>query len=133
LPVRINRLTGFTERYTPQGKWIPGEGQKKVKSIPDEERAKVKVKQVNNINYADKNAIEDILKGSKEFNLEIYNGSNWTVTDIVFEFKTNGDRTIKLIGSNIIHPLTTGKMSLQRTGEENVSTWEINDIKGYKD
>ncbi len=138
LPVKINRLTGSVEHYNPGYGWVSPQGQesKKGKSIPKEEIAKVIVKQIENlIDYSGRNAVEEILKGSgsKEFNVEIYNGSDWTITDIVFEFKGNDDKVIKLIGSGTIHPLTIGKMSIQRTGAENVTTLKINDIRGYKD
>ncbi len=138
LPVKINRLTGSVEHYHPGYGWVSPQGQKskKGKSIPEKEITKISVKQIENvIDYSGHNVVEEILKGSgsKEFNVEIYNGSEWTITDIVFEFRDNEEKVIKLIGSSTIHPLTIGKMSMQRTGVENVTTMKINDIKGYKD
>jgi hypothetical protein len=65
------------------------------------------------------------------FNATIYNGSNWTITNIVFRFKIGEGKSIKLIGSRVIIPLSMGDISIKVP--EQYSEWEVDEIRGYKD
>lgn len=73
--IRTNRLTGYTEYF--QGKWIPQEEQQNIKkseSLPLEEQIKViGGKAELNRGYTD----------GPYFKAELYNGSSWTITDVI--------------------------------------------------
>lgn len=127
LPVRIHRLTGYTE-YFLMGKWIPQEGQEKSKQskiLPLEEQTKV----TGNAG----------LSGYGSFSGKIYNGGNWTITDMIIRViakEKNGnvrwDR--KFRETQVISPLSTASIDIDVTGDENVASfeWNIEEIRGYK-
>jgi hypothetical protein len=66
LPVRINRITGYTEILSPSG-WSPAQ-EKNLQPIPKDEIAKIEIR-----GFFDG-------KGSYEFT--VYNGSAWTIKRI---------------------------------------------------
>ncbi len=128
LPIRMNRLTGFTEYYNPGKGWVSEQRRQKSKnivSIPAEEKEKVKV----TTNWYNINMLSN---GTGFFDAKIYNGSSWTVTGIVFRFKMKGDKIIKLIGWSTVYPLSMGNVSIQ-SNEEGLLDWEIDEIRGYRD
>lgn len=127
LPVRTHRLTGYTE-YFLMGKWIPQEGQqssKKSKILPLEEH--IKVTGNAGLNYG-------------SFSGKIYNGSNWTITDMIIRViakeksgSVRWDRKFK--ESKVIPPLSTESIYVSVTGDEGVTSfeWNIEEIRGYKE
>lgn len=128
LPVRTHRLTGYTE-YFLMGKWIPQEGQqssKKSKMLPFDEQIKV----TGNAG----------LSGYGSFSGKVYNGSSWTITDMIIRViakEKNGsvrwDRKFK--EARVISPLSTASIYITVTGDENVASfeWNIEEIRGYKE
>lgn len=127
-PVRTHRLTGYTE-YFLMGEWIPQEGQqsrKKSKILPFDEQIKV--------------AGNAGLSGYGSFRGKVYNGSSWTITDMIIRViakEKNGsvrwDRKFK--EAQIISPLSTASIYITVTGDENVASfeWNIEEIRGYKE
>jgi hypothetical protein len=128
LPVRTHRVTGYTE-YFLNGKWIPQEGQqssKKSKMLPLDERIKV----TGNAG----------LNGDGSFSGKVYNGSSWTITDMIIRViakEKNGsvrwDRKFK--EAQVIPALSTARIHITVTGDENVASfeWNIEEIRGYKE
>lgn len=130
LPTKTNRITGFTEYYM-SGAWHSEGGNKKIKPLPEGERNKVTVKSGEGklTSYEIWNTpFTDIVK---TLNAEVYNGSNWTITSLVIQFKIEDDKNIKLIGSEIIPPLSTGIISIK--SPESFKGWEVYEIRGYRD
>ncbi|MEW6068110.1 MAG: hypothetical protein AB1610_07460 [Nitrospirota bacterium] len=126
-PVRTHRLTGYTE-YFLMGKWIPQKGQERSK--------KSEILSVEEQNKVTGNAG---LSGYGSFSGKIYNGSSWTITDMIIRViakEKNGnvrwDRKFK--ETQIISPLSTASIYIAVTGDENVAsfTWGIEEIRGYK-
>ena len=126
-PVRTHRLTGYTE-YFLMGKWIPQGGQERSKQseiLPFVEMAKV----TGNAG----------LSGYGSFSGKIYNGSDWTITDMIIRViakEKNGnvrwDRKFK--ETQVISSLSTANIYITVTGDENVPSfeWNIEEIRGYK-
>lgn len=126
-PVKTHRLTGYT-KYFLMGRWIPQEGQKRSKQsdiLPVGEQTKV----TGNAG----------LSGVGSFRGKIYNGSSWTITDMIIRViarEKNGnvrwERNFK--ETQIISPLSTASIYIEVTGDENVASteWYIEEIRGYK-
>ena len=128
MPIRINRLTGYTE-YFADGKWNPEEGHEKftIQTLPVEEQAKVTG-----------NASLKYPYGS--FSGKIYNGTEWTITELTFRIvvkeKDGSARWYRLFKeSKTIEPLSTGSFSISVTGAEDIASfdWYIVEVLGYKD
>ncbi len=132
-PIRINRLTGYTE-YFEDGKWNPEEEHEKITiqtfvnhaSLPADEQAKVTG-----------NASFDYPHGS--FSGKIYNGSEWTITKfilrVVAKEKDDSIRWSRKFSKTMtIEPLSTSSFSISVTGDNGVSScdWYIEEILGYK-
>jgi len=126
-PIRINRLTGYTE-YFEDGKWNPEEEHEKVtiQTLPADEQAKVTG-----------NASFDYGLGS--FSGKIYNGSEWTITKfilrVVAKEKDDSIRWNRKFSKTMtIAPLSTSSFSISVTGDKGVSScdWYIEEILGYK-
>lgn len=127
LPVRIHRLTGTTE-YFLMGTWYPEVGKEiKIQSVilPFEEMIKV----TGNAG----------LTGYGSFSGKIYNGSNWTITDMIIRViakekdgQVRWDR--KFNETQVINPLSTTSITITVTGDANVASteWNIGEIRGYK-
>jgi len=126
-PVRINRLTGYTEYFT-LNKWVPAEGQqKKIKGI------KVPIEILSEITG---NA--SISYGA--FSGKIYNGSNWTITNITFRVqvkeKDGNIRWNRKFNESIqITPLSTSSFSISVTGDQGIDTfdWDVVEALGFMD
>ena len=126
LPLRINRLTGYTECFL-GSKWEPRNEQKnKIKSIqiPFEESFKITG-----------NASLD--RGT--FSGKIYNGSDWNITKIKFRVKAiEKDGKVRwdreFVDLNNIAPFTTSSFFVSVTGDNEIGSfeWNINDVWGYK-
>jgi hypothetical protein len=128
-PVRTNRLTGHTEYYL-AGEWLSGgakERSTQAEILPVEEQAKV----TGNAN----------LSGYGSFSGKIYNGSNWTITEIKIRVAAKGENGVvkwnrEFMTTTTIGPLTTEDFSFNVTGDENVSIalteWGIVEVHGYK-
>lgn len=121
-PVRTHRLTGYTE-YFLRGKWISS---KKSKILPYDEQVKV----TGNAG----------LSGYGSFSGKAYNGSNWTITDMIIRVvakEKNGsirwDRKFK--ETQVIPPLSIASIDITVTDDENVASfeWNIEEIHGYKE
>ena len=131
-PVKINRITGYAEHYYPGVGWVSPQNNKKARVIPSEECDKIKVTRGTTKKTDNIGELIESLNQNADFEVVVYNGSQWTVTEILFIFKTADNKTIKLVGSGTIRPFTTSDMSIKVTGEEDKSTWKIKEIRGYK-
>jgi hypothetical protein len=126
IPIKTNRLTGFTEHYV-SGKWYSqNQKSRKGSTIPIAEREKITVKQEFSLKDFDSTDVD-----KNYFRAKIYNGSNWTITDITIRFKIEEGNILKLIGYGVIQPLSMGNISIERP--KNFLEWEIDEIKGYQD
>lgn len=124
-PVRINRLTGYTEYFT-LNKWVPAEGhKKKIKGIkvPSEIRSEI----TGNASV-----------GLGSFSGKIYNGSNWTITNITFRLrvkeKDGNVRWDRKFNKSIqITPLSTSSFSIPVMGDKGIDSfdWNIVEVIGY--
>lgn len=125
-PVRINRLTGNAEHYM-MGGWVSQNVKKKWFRdwvLPDDESRKV----TGNANF-----------GYVGFSGKIYNGSSWTITEMVVRIVAKeNDGSIrwdrKFRTSVSIPPLETESIYFDVTGEEGarLGGWYIDEIRGYK-
>ena len=127
LPVRMNRLTGNTEYFT-MGQWLAQkdeEAEKKSTVLPLAEQAKVS----GNAG----------LSGYGLFSGNIYNGSNWTITDMIIlvlakekDGTVRWDRRFKTTA--VIPPLSTRSIQFSVTGDDGVAStsWSIEEIHGYE-
>lgn len=102
LPVRINRLSGYTEILYDSG-WERTVSDKEIYAIPKEEIAKIKT-------------IGDFKEGCYKFN--IYNGSDWTIKRIKISIvlKDGNDKKLwERIYETManIRPFSTGSCSLE--------------------
>lgn len=128
---RINRLTGHTEIFE-GGKWI---SEKKASERAQEERLK-------NLPLSDLTKLPgNAYLGDGEFKGRIYNGSDWTVEEVVFRvFAKEKDGSVrwdrKFLGSFSypLSPLKTESFSVNVTGEEGIDSfdWSIVEAKGFK-
>ena len=126
LPVRINRLTGYTE-YFVLGKWVPERDQEKKQKgtrIPHEVRSKITGNA--SLSYG-------------TFSGNIYNGSGWTITNITFRViakeKDGSVRWDRKFNKSIqIDPLSTSYFSVAVTGDEGIASydWYIDEVLGFK-
>lgn len=123
IPIRINRLTRYTE-YFVGGKWNPEKGHGRKKKLP----ANVQAEITGNASLS---------YGS--FSGKIYNGSDWTVTELIFRVvakekdgSIRWDRKFKK--SITIEPLSTSSFGISVTGNEDISSfdWYIEEALGYK-
>ena len=127
LPVRTNRLTGSTE-YFLMGQWIAQKSQeakKKSTVLPLSEQAKVS----GNAG----------LSGYGSFSGRIYNGSNWTITDMIIRvLPKEKDGTVRwnrrFKTSEVIPPLSTQSIQFSVTGDDGVASveWSIEEIRGHE-
>ena len=125
-PVRINRVTGYTE-YFVLGTWNPEKGQKKkAKGSKLPYDARLKITGNASLRYGD-------------FSGKIYNGSDWTITSITFRVEAKEKDGIvrwdrKFKKSIKIEPLSTSSFSITVTGDEGIGShvWYIDEIIGYK-
>ena len=129
--IRINRLTGYTERFI-GGKWYPERGhekkekkKKEIQRLPANEQAKITGKAG--------------LTKSGLFGAQIYNGSDWTVWQLIFRVvakeedgSIRWDRKFKR--SITIDPLSAKSFYIGQTGDEGVPYfyWNIEEALGYK-
>ncbi len=126
LPLRINRLTGYTEHFV-LGEWVPEKSQEKKNKnsgIPSEEIVKI----TGNASLSD-----------GYFSGKLYNGSSWTISDITFRIiAKKKDGTIKwnrdFNKSIRIDPLTTSLFSITVIGDEGIDNfdWLITKAFGFK-
>ncbi len=97
LPVRINRLTGYTEWFV-VGRWKPvsDSNRKQGKNIPSEEVTKIIVNA--NLDYS-------------LFGGAIYNGTDWFITSITFEIivKSSIFEGLELQDGGKLHVVGTGR------------------------
>jgi hypothetical protein len=110
------------------GQWFPEKAQetkKKTKVLPLSEHIKV----TGNAG----------LTGYGSFSGKIYNGSDWTITDLIIRVmpkekdgKIRWDRRFQ--ASEVIPPLSTRSIQVAVTGDENVAAieWSIEEIRGYE-
>lgn len=146
-PVRMNRVTGYTEHYL-FGKWVPQEQQTTVLArveeiLPPEEQAKVTG-----------NAGFDIFGDA--FVGEIYNGSDdWTITSLILRItviheskpessikpqfnlqeaeRPNPKWERKFKTETLISPLSTGRINISvKSNKTDVPAWSIEEIRGYR-
>ena len=128
-PVRINRLTGHTEKYSPMaGEWIAAkedEEQRVIQTLPFSESVKV--------------TGSARLSGYGSFGGSIYNGSSWTITKLRFSVtaKEEGgsvrwDR--KFDKPILLSPLTSKEFHISVAGDAGVRSqaWHIDGAWGYK-
>lgn len=125
-PVKINRITGQTKMYY-LGEWMaPLKNKKETKNMifPYEER--IKITGNASISYG-------------SFSGKIYNGSDWTIKEIIFsvklEEKDNSirwDRKFKHVIT--VLPLSTSSFNLDITGDGAHGSfgWQIEEVWGYK-
>lgn len=67
-----------------------------------------------------------------EIKAKVYNGSRWTITDMIIRYKADaGDDTLKLKYSIKIQPLSMGDIVIDLP--MGYKGWEIDEIKGYKE
>src|SRR3989304_9570841 len=121
-PVRINRLTGNSDIFV-LGKWS-SQDVKNSKILPDSEQYKI----TGNAG----------LNGYGSFSGKVYNGSNWNITELTIQVAAKEkDGSMrwnrKYTAKTAIAPLTTGFISFDVTGEENIasSEWSIEEVYGY--
>ena len=125
IPIRINRITGYTE-YFADGKWNPEarQGKTTIQTLPEFEQ----------VNVTGKASLE-----YGTFSGDIYNGSEWTITELVFRVvakekddSIRWDRKFKR--SIIINPLSAKSFYIGQTGDEGVPSfyWDIEEALGYK-
>jgi hypothetical protein len=79
------------------------------------------------------------LSGYGSFSGRIYNGSNWTITDMIIRVlpkekdgTVRWDRRFK--ASEVIPPLSTQSIQFSVTGDDGVASieWSIEEIRGYE-
>jgi len=125
IPIRINRITGYTE-YFADGKWNPEarQGKTTIQTLPEFEQ----------VNVTGKASLE-----YGTFSGDIYNGSEWTITELVFRVVAKEkDDSIrwdrKFSESMTIEPLSTCSFSLSVLGNEDVPTfdWYVEEALGYE-
>lgn len=124
--VRINRLTGYTEHYM-LGQWVPEKAQKKQRkseALPSAEKSLL---------------IAKATLGSRMFNGEIYNGSDWTITSVTFRVvakeKSGSVRWDRKFKDTVwIRPLATGNFAVTVSEADGVGSfdWSIDEVLGYK-
>jgi len=124
-PVRINRLTGYTE-YLLLGEWRPvvQKKQRESRPLPVAERSFV---------------IGKASLDSRMFNGEIYNGSNWVITSVTFRVvakeKSGSVRWDRKFKDPIrLNPLATTYFSMNVIEAEGIGSfdWEIDEAFGYE-
>ncbi|CAG1065734.1 hypothetical protein BAC1_01322 [uncultured bacterium] len=123
-PVRTNRLTGNSDIFL-MNEWT-SQKTKKGKMLPASELNKI----TGNAG----------LNGYGSFSGKIYNGSDWTITKMIIQVVAKEkEGTVrwnrKYTETTSIAPLTTGYISFDVTGDENVSSseWSIDEVYGYKE
>lgn len=125
--VRIQRITGFTERFDGE-KWIPAEGQEprvKDKNLPYSEASKV----TGNAAFR---------YGGGLFSGKLYNGSSWTVTSVKLGIKSLDDEGSTLwdreyLTDVIISPLSASSFSVTVAGQSGASSeWNIKEVFGHR-
>jgi hypothetical protein len=79
------------------------------------------------------------LTGYGLFRGDIYNGSNWTITELIIKVeakeKTGAVRWKRdFRTSEFIPPLTSGEISFSVTDDKDIGhfSWKITEIRGYK-
>ena len=103
LPVRINRLTGYTEILYKSG-WERMVSDKETQSMPKDEIVKIETR--------------GNFDGTEDYKLNIYNGTNWTIKRIKLSIGLN-DGNGKNIWRRIyettadIRPFATGSCSIK--------------------
>jgi hypothetical protein len=126
VPIRINRLTGYTEIFLGL-KWTPEETDKKstIQMLPGNEIIKI----TGNASL-----------GSGSFSGEIYNGSDWVIKQLTFRVvakeKDGSVRWNRRFNESItIKPLSTNSFSIDVPGSEGVAShdWGIDGALGYVD
>jgi len=125
LPLRTNRLTGYTE-YFLGSEWKPAKDQKnKIKSIQIPFLESVKIKGNGLLDHG-------------TFSGDIYNGSDWNITKIKLRIKAiEKDGKVRwdrdFIDINNIAPLTASSFSVNVINAEDIGSfeWNINDVWGY--
>ena len=125
-PVRINRLTGYTE-YFMLGEWRPEERRKKQRQaqpLPVAARSLLKAK---------------ASVSSRMFNGEVYNGSDWTVTSVTFRVvakeRSGSVRWDRKFKETIrVNPLSASYFAMTVTESEDIADfdWQIDEVFGYK-
>lgn len=122
-PVRINRLTGYTEVFF-GGNWLPQSEGKRGSVLPGDQQSKITG--TGGIHYG-------------KFHADIYNGSNWIVNEVLVRIvardKGGGikwDRKYKI--STLLPPLSTGEINTKVTGGEAIASfeWSIEQMRGYR-
>jgi hypothetical protein len=131
-PIKINRLTGRTERYR-GGSWVGAYKKQDNQILSNEEKTKIKGKA-----GIDRNTYGN----DYHFSVELYNGSSWVVEEMIVRvvLKDNRDsliwdRTFKgSFGfSSALFPLSNGNLSFSIGFEPsyNSFSWEIMEAKGH--
>lgn len=124
--VRINRITGYTEYYM-LGQWVPEKAEKKGREsqlLPSAESSLL---------------IAKASLGHRMFNGEIYNGSNWTITSVMFRVvakeKSGSVRWDRKFKETVrINPLAASNFAVTVSEAEGVGSfdWSIDEVLGYK-
>ena len=138
-PVRVHRITGRTEILNPLvGHWtaigIKSEKPKKPKSVPLPYEALSKIEGTARITSS-------FDFPPREFEANIYNGSNWTITDLIILIEVKDKKTgkkklsRKYTLSGYVEPLSSSVFTTHlgfepKKGES--FTWQIIEAKGYK-
>jgi hypothetical protein len=127
IPIRINRITGYTEEYHPAaGGWVSFSEEKDVtkKAIPLPLQEKMKIN--GNAGF----------KWDNRFAGWIYNGSKCIITEIIVRIKAkNKDGSIrwerKFRKETYIKPLTQGALILTVADSKDASAeWSIEEVLG---
>lgn len=126
-PIRINRITGHTERYTPLRGWVSHEGtdsETNGEALPPSDIDKI----TGNASLS-----------GEIFSGDLYNGSDWTITSIRFRLVPKSrdgsvmwDRKFNALVT--IEPLTSRYFSISVTGGQGASTtdWYIDEARGRR-
>jgi hypothetical protein len=130
-PVRTFRLTGNTEYYL-MGDWIGKEKSKK-------DQVKIKESELLPIEESSKITGSLYIDHFGSLCGEIYNGSNWIITDVILRVvvkekkgKVRWDRRFK--DELNITPLSTSNIHLKVTGNEDIPLfeWSLEEVRGHK-
>jgi len=126
LLVRMNRLTGSTERFSGY-RWEAVEEEKKIEALPSTEQDKVTGNGGLNSN-------------GTFFEEKLYNGSSWTIRKLTIRIEAKDKSGVvkwdrKFEDSTHIAPLAAGSFEFEVLhSDEGVTSadWTISDIQGYR-
>ena len=138
LPVRVHRITGRTEILFPSG-WkaigIKSEKPKKPKSVPLPYEALSKITGTARISSSIS------IYPPRNFEASIYNGSNWTITNLIVSIEVKDKKTEKkklsrkYALSGYVEPFNPSVFTTYLGFEPKKGeswTWQIIEAKGYK-